>query len=69
MKREGIMVASPAVHHASFLLGGQNGASKSRFASLRGGLCAGQGYREMTWCGSVLTEEMLKGFYLMNCVP
>lgn len=29
------MVASPAVHHPS-ILGGQNGASKSRFSSLRG---------------------------------
>lgn len=66
------MVASPAVHYTSFLLGRQNRqgrASKSRSASLSGGLCAGHGYRDTVLCGSVATEEMLKGFYLINCVP
>lgn len=57
------MAASPVVHHTSIIFGGQKRqgrASKSRFASLRGGLCAGQGYREKAFCGSVVTGDVEK---------
>lgn len=66
------MAASPAVHHTSILLGRQNRhgrASKSRSASLSGGLCAGHGYRDTALSGSVVTEGMLKGFSVINWVP